>query len=138
MKDIFVGLILLLLITACAAPSEPPVATPSPMPIENSDAAIAATKTRYPEVAKIQKTGAGLIGASTNITTLERADGWDLVFWEGWGDCPAGCINNRYYYFSVKKDGTIIQAGEYARNYNANTNSFDTSGVPMWGIPRIP
>lgn len=116
--------------------------TPTPTPsstsasIANANAAIALVKARFSEVSKIQKTGGGIIGASSDIQVLERADGWDLAFWEGSGDCPSGCINNHYYYFSVKKDGTITKIGEYARNYNASTNSFDTSGAPMWGYPK--
>lgn len=112
------------------------VNTPTPLPVQNADAAIAAVKAQFPEVAKIQKKRADIIGATTDITTFQRADGWDLVFWEGWGDCPAGCINNRYHYFSVKKDGRVSKEGEYARLFNAEENSFDISGAAMWGVPK--
>ena len=104
--------------------------------IPNADAAIAAVKSRYPEMSKIKPAGAGMIGASTDIKVLERADGWDLAFWEGWGDCPAGCINNRYSYFAVKKDGRLQKAGEYLRTYNSASNSFETTGAPMWSVPK--
>lgn len=117
-----------------ASPTLPPV--PSLIVIANADAAIAAVKAKFAEVAKIQKAGAGVIGASTNITVLERPDGWDLAFLEGSGDCPAGCINNHYYYFSVKKDGRVNKVGEYSSSYVFLTNSFETSGTPMWGIPK--
>jgi len=114
-----------------------PKATPSSTPAgsSNADAAIAAVKAKFPDVAKIQK-ATGLIGASTDIKIIERADGWDLVFWEGSGDCPAGCISNRYQYFSVKRAGDVNKAGEYTRNYNASKNSFDVTGTSMWGIPN--
>jgi len=59
-----------------------------------------------------------------------------LVFWEGWGDCEAGCINNRYSYFSAKKDGSITKVGEYVRSYNEDKNAFETTGAPMWGVPK--
>ncbi|MBI3914534.1 MAG: hypothetical protein HY327_10185 [Chloroflexi bacterium] len=110
--------------------------TPTSALIANADAAIATVKSRYPEVAKIGKAKAGIIGGSTDITVIERSDGWDLVFWEGWDDCPAGCINNRYAYFSVKKDGHLQKAGEYTRIHNAATNSFAVTGAAMWGIPK--
>lgn len=110
--------------------------SPSTSPIMNADAAIALVKTQFVQVSKIQKAGAGIIGGSQNVFVLERADGWDLAFWEGSGDCPAGCINNHYYYFSVKKDGRVIKAGEYMRIYNSSTNSFDVTGAPMWGVPK--
>lgn len=110
--------------------------TPTPAPFANADAAIAAIKSRFAEVAKINKAKAGIIGGSTDITVIERSDGWDIVFWEGWEDCPAGCINNRYYYFSAKKNGTLQKMGEYVRVHNAATNSFDVTGAPMWGVPK--
>ncbi len=126
----------LALVTACAVPEGPVVSTPAATPFANADSAIAAIKTRYPEVGKIEKAAAGIIGATTNITTIERADGWDFVFWEGSGDCPAGCINNHYYYFSARKDGSLAKMGEYTRNFNADQNAFETAGVPMWGVPK--
>jgi hypothetical protein len=104
--------------------------------ISNADAAIAAVQARFPLVAKIQRVPANVIGASTSITVIDRSDGWDLVFREGSGDCMAGCINNRYYYFSVKKDASIKQAGEYSRIYNADKNNYETSGSPLWDVPK--
>lgn len=110
--------------------------TPAVTPLANAESAITTIKAMYPEVDKIQKSDAGVIGASTNITTIERADGWDFVFWEGSGDCPSGCIDNTYYYFSAKKDGSVAKVGEYTRTYNADKNAFDTTGTPMWGVPK--
>jgi hypothetical protein len=114
-------------------PSNIPLATPTPL--SGADAAIAAVKVKFPEVAHIKPAPRGTIGASTDITVIApRTDAWYLVFWEGSGDCPAGCINNRYYYFVVK-DGQAAKAGEYARIYNSATNSYDVVGAPMWGVP---
>jgi hypothetical protein len=113
-----------------------PAATATPAGITSADAAIAAVQARFPEMAKIKKAAPGTIGATTDIKVFDRGEGWEIAFVEGWGDCPAGCINNRYYYFSVRRDGRITKVGEYARIYNESTNSFTTSGVPMWGVPR--
>lgn len=110
--------------------------SPSASTVTNADAAIALIKVQFAQVSKIQKAGAGIIGGSQNIFVFDRSDGWDLAFWEGSGDCPAGCINNHYYYFSVKKDGRVIKVGEYTRIYNSITNSFDATGVSMWGLPK--
>ena len=121
---------------AMPSPSPVPSSAPTPSPVPNADAAIALVKSQFTEVARINKTAAGAIGRSQDITVLDRADGWDLVFWQGDGDCPAGCINNRYWYFSVKKDGRVSKAGEYARVYNPSTNAFEVSGSPLWGVPR--
>ncbi len=112
------------------------VNTPIPRSVQDAEAAIAAVKAQFPQVAKIQKKGAGMIGGTTDITVLQRAASWDIAFWEGWGDCPAGCINNRYSYFSLQPDGRVIQAGEYTRVFDADKNSFNTTGAPMWGVPK--
>lgn len=119
-----------------ATPIPTPSSTPTSTFIANSDAAIALVQARFSEVSKIQKTSSRAIGASSDIQVFERPDGWDMAFWQGAGDCPSGCINNHYYYFSVKKDGTVTKVGEYARNYDASANSFETSGVSMWGYPK--
>lgn len=111
-----------------------PSATPTPP--SATEAAIALVKAKFPNVAHIKQTPPGTIGASTNILIVyPRQDAIYLVFWEGWGDCPAGCINHRYYYFMVK-EGVASQVGEYARIYNTAKNDFDVSGTPLWGIPK--
>ncbi len=111
------------------------IASATPTPPSGADAAIAAVKAKYPEVAPIRQSPRGMIGASTDITVIApRTDAWYLVFWEGSGDCPAGCINHRYYYFIVK-DGQATKAGEYSRVYNSATNAYDTTGAPLWGVP---
>lgn len=111
--------------------------TATPAISSGADAAIAAVKTKFPQVANIKPSSAGIIGATTNITVIApRVNEWWLVFWEGWGDCPAGCINNRYTYFIVDKDGRAIQAGEFARIFNSDKNTFDITGAPLWGVPK--
>jgi hypothetical protein len=120
--------------TSTATPS--PSATPTLPPITSADAAVAMIQMRFPEYAKIQKASAGLIGASSDIKIFDRGEGWEIVFVDGWGDCMAGCINNRYIYFSASKNGRITKVGEYTRIYNATTNAHETSGVPMWGVPK--
>lgn len=113
-----------------------PTNFPAGAPLANSDAAIKAAQARFPDLGMIKPAPALSLGASTDIKLFERSDGWDLVFWQGSGDCPAGCIDNRYTYVTVKKDGRIDKVGEYARVYDAETNSFKTTGTPMWGMPK--
>ena len=135
MKTRALPVVLVLLLTACAADTGPIVMTPT-LSIPDPAGAIAAVKSQFNQVANVRPKSPGSIGGTTDITSIERADGWDLVFWIGSGDCPAGCIDNHYYYFSVKKDGHVVMAGEYVRNFNADKNSFDTSGAPKWGVPN--
>lgn len=121
--------------TMPALPLGTPLPTATPSGITSADAAIAAIQARFAEVAKIQRAAPGVIGATTDIQVFDRGEGWEIAFVEGWGDCTAGCINHRYYYFSVRRDGRITKVGEYARIFNEATNSYQTSGVPMWGVP---
>lgn len=116
--------------------SSSPAAPATPAGITSADAAIAAIQARFPEMAKLQRATPGAIGATSDIKVFDRGEGWEIAFIEGWGDCTAGCINNRYYYFSVRRDGRITKVGEYARIFNEATNTYQSSGVPMWGVPR--
>jgi len=125
--------------TRVTTPQPTPTRTITPIltPIAGVDIAIAAVKARFPEVANIYVTGTGTIGATTDIKVImPRQDAWYLIFWEGWGDCVAGCINNRYSYFVVESSGRVSKAGEYARVFNADKNAFETTGTPLWGVPK--
>jgi hypothetical protein len=116
--------------TATRAPTRTPIV------INSQDAAIAAIKTRFPELAHIRATPKGTIGATTNITVIApRQNEWWIVFWEGSGDCPAGCINNRYWYFVVEHEGRVTPAGEYSRVFIPEKNAFEEKGSPLWGVP---
>jgi hypothetical protein len=108
----------------------------TPLLIANLEAAVAAVKSRFPEMMKVKPAGTSLIGGETDLKSFERGDGWDLVFSESWGDCLAGCNNNRYSYFSVKKDGRIQKIGEFSRVFNSASDSFDTAGASLWGVPK--
>ncbi|MFQ6015411.1 MAG: hypothetical protein ACE5NP_08215, partial [Anaerolineae bacterium] len=123
-------------IPTATATAEEVGAKATPTPITDEEEAIAAVKARYPEVKEVERVPEDVIGAPTDITVIEREGGWDLVFRQGWEDCPAGCINNRYWYFSVDRDGTIIKVGEYSRIFDSQSNTFKTTGKPLWGVPE--
>jgi len=103
--------------------------------INTQDAAVAAIKKNYPEVANINPKGANLIGATTDIKVVSRQDTWQIVFWEGWGDCPSGCINQRYHYFTVERNGRVNKIAEYSRIFIAEKNAYEEKGSPLWGVP---
>lgn len=113
-----------------------PKPSTTPTPVSAAESAIALVKSKFPELAHIKPSPPSSIGASTNITIIyPRIDAIYLIFWEGSGDCPAGCINHRYYYFMVK-DNVVTKMGEYFRLYNEAKNIFETTGAPLWGVPR--
>ncbi len=47
------------------------------------------------------------IGGSNNITLDTVAEGTTLTYTVKWGDCPAGCINNRSWTFLIKPDCSV-------------------------------
>ena len=99
--------------------------------INSEEEAIIRVKTAYPEVKDVKKTS-DIIGKSMNISAKETELGWKLMFWQGSGDCPAGCINNHYWYFIVYKNGKVEKIGEYEKTYNSRKNSADETGSPIW------
>lgn len=106
------------------------------LPLGTAEDAILAVKSEYPSVVDISDTADDVIGKSNDIYILPHDDDWRLIFWKGWGDCPAGCLNSHYWYFCVTTDGAIELVGEYERVYEPRINSSVETGEPLWGIPR--
>jgi hypothetical protein len=53
-----------------------------------------------------------LIGQAAWYQVTASGDGWDVVIRIGWGDCPAGCINEHRWTYHVGRDGTITLVRE--------------------------
>lgn len=51
-------------------------------------------------------------GDGNEIRFMLFRDHIQFLFRYGYGDCPAGCINEHTWYFNVFKDGTVQFAGE--------------------------
>lgn len=100
--------------------------------IADEEGAIALVKQHFTEVNKIQKTQSA-VGQTMNIGTKEtlEKDGWRILFWQGSGDCPAGCLNNQQWYFIVTKTGIIRKISESKRVFNSRKNAFDESGLSL-------
>ncbi|MFQ6087766.1 MAG: hypothetical protein ACE5K0_02545 [Candidatus Methanofastidiosia archaeon] len=62
--------------------------------------AIELVKMKFPEVEDIEKCEADF-GCETDIEVEKTKDGFELTFFKGWGDCPAGCISRHYWVFEV-------------------------------------
>jgi hypothetical protein len=147
-----VWIMLVLLLAACGPEATPvppgsqptggtPAATPSAVNtpsarVVQAEQAIALAQQNFPELRQIKTSPPNTIGASSNIWALDGTDGWNVVFWQGDGDCPAGCINNHYWYVSVTRSGDATLVGEYTRNFNASANAMEVRGQPLWGIPK--
>ncbi len=71
----------------------------------------------------------GYIGDGNNIWLYEKDSTWLCIFSEGWGDCPAGCIERNYWYVSVKNDIAQFEEMQIG-NYTKPT-------IYRWNIPEM-
>ncbi len=61
----------------------------------------------------------GTIGASSAVYAYRTSCGsFRVVVWQGSGDCPAGCINNDYWYFDSNTNCQPVEV-RHTRNSNA-------------------
>jgi hypothetical protein len=75
-----------------------------------------------PRLTGIEPFDTGLIGQSSWYT-VEPASGvgaFVVTVQVGWGDCPAGCINEHTWVFAVAPDGTVSVASESGPAVPAN------------------
>jgi hypothetical protein len=75
--------------------------------ITDAAAAARAAIAEQPRFAGIGPRDDNLIGQSSWFDVSEAGDGWQVVIRIGWGDCPAGCINEHRWTYSVGKDGQV-------------------------------
>ena len=48
-----------------------------------------------------------LIGQAAWYKVASAGDGWEVQIRIGWGDCPAGCINEHLWVYGVTRDGSV-------------------------------
>lgn len=48
-----------------------------------------------------------LIGQAAWYRVAPAGDGWEVRIRIGWGDCPAGCINEHVWLYGVTRDGSV-------------------------------
>ena len=46
-------------------------------------------------------------GMGNNIKAFKQGETWYVIFWNGWGDCPSGCIYHELFCFTVR--GTDVE-----------------------------
>lgn len=53
-----------------------------------------------------------LIGQAAWYEVTEIDEGWQVMIRIGWGDCPAGCINEHRWRYAVDRNGKVDLLGE--------------------------
>ena len=114
---ISVALALAVILAACGGGGG---ATPTPPPVKAPGGAITTPQQAAARVGEVDQRFLGfaeqsgaLIGASAWWTSEAMTDGgFRITFTNGWGDCPAGCINKHNWTFEVTASGDVKLAGE--------------------------
>ncbi|MEX1170324.1 MAG: hypothetical protein WEE50_09305, partial [Chloroflexota bacterium] len=99
---------------AGAASATPPGSTLPPGGVTTPEQAVARVVAAEPRLTGIAPYDTGLIGQSSWYT-VQPASGvgaFVVTVQVGWGDCPAGCINEHNWVFAVAPDGAVSVVSE--------------------------
>lgn len=97
---------------ATTLPSAPPTARPTPTPIvapastkEQAASLVLATNPMFTGTTELDP---DMIGASRWWKATPLANGgWSIEVTIGWGDCPAGCIEQHVWTYEVSPAGAV-------------------------------
>jgi hypothetical protein len=109
------ALLATLLLAACGPSSSdgtPPAASGGT--IDNPDEAaqfVIASDPRFAAL-ELRPQDPELIGGCCWYEATAVEGGYEVVIRVGWGDCPAGCINEHRWTYAVTADGGVTPAGE--------------------------
>ncbi len=104
--------------SATPSSSTSPSASPSPssslslVPVSSPEEAAARAVEVNPELEGIGPKDPDLIGGCCFWEATPTADGWQVVFEVGWGDCQSGCIDRHRWTYSVTRDGAVELVSE--------------------------
>jgi hypothetical protein len=81
--------------------------SPSPVTVDSPEAAARVVAARSPLFEGIEPRDPELIGQAHWWEAVAIDGGWRVTFRVGWGDCPAGCIDEHAWTYDVTGDGTV-------------------------------
>lgn len=112
--SVFVSLLVIGLLAACsgAGASTESSAAPSSapnVPVTTGEAAMAAVVAAHPEFTDVRPRDPSLIGQSSwwEARPASGVGAFVVQVYQGWGDCPAGCIDSHTWTFAVAPDGGV-------------------------------
>ena len=101
---------------ASAAPSAEPSASASSgavdLPIDTAEKAAARVGQVNTLLAGIKAKDPDAVGQPHYWEATRVPGGWQLEFHVGWGDCPAGCIDEHVWTYEVRNDGAAVLVKE--------------------------
>lgn len=100
------GILVAMLLAACGGGT---TASPtgSPMTVDSPEGAARQVAATSPLFEGIGPRDPDLIGQASWWEAASTSDGWRVTFRVGWGDCPAGCIDEHTWTYDVTKDGSV-------------------------------
>ncbi len=129
---------------APAAPGSPVYALTAPGPGACAGttlaAVIAAIHARWPELAdvsRLHQPEPRRAGDGSAIHAFTPDGGFALAFKRGGGDCPAGCTEHEYWYFTTDATCAAEQVGHYRAGWLSGA-CLTATGTPLWGLPAPP
>jgi hypothetical protein len=102
---------LAVVLTACGGGSTASPA-PSPISVDSSETAAKLVASKSPLFEGIGPKDPDLIGQASWWEAMPFDNGWRVTFRVGWGDCPAGCIDEHTWTYDMTRDGSVSVAGE--------------------------
>lgn len=103
------------ILAGCAGgPAEPSPTTAAPNPVIKPADALAQVVATEPRLAGIQPLDTGLIGQSSwyTVTPASGVGAFIVSIRIGWGDCPAGCINEHTWTYAIGPRGEVTLLSE--------------------------
>ena len=108
--------IMAVLVAGCAggAASQSPSPSPAPTAILTPEAALSRVISTEKRLTGITQRNVDLIGQASwyEVAPASGVGAFVVTVRVGWGDCPAGCINQHRWTFSVAPDGTVTVLSE--------------------------
>ena len=102
-------LLLLLALAACRGLGSAASAAPTPI---DGDAAVRLVLAQDDAFRGIEPRNPDLIGQAAWYEVLETDSGWRVSVRIGWGDCPAGCIDEHSWTYDVTTNGGVALTSE--------------------------
>ena len=130
---------LAILVAGCSAAGAPPAGTPgspgsespTPSPTGSPGASAGSVGSVQEAIAAVGRFDSNflgymqrdpdLIGQSAWVEVKPVANGFELVFFRGEGDCPAGCIERSFIKFFVGREGQVEKRCEWQEGEGANS-----------------
>ena len=113
--------------TATAEPTAAPPSAAAPSVaaanVTSPEEAAQLLISRNPLFAGFTPQDPNMIGQCCWYEATEVADGYQVTFHAGWGDCPSGCINQHEWTFTVSPTGSVELTEESG------------DPIPVGGIP---